>query len=276
MKKAFTLIELLVVIAIIAILAAILFPVFAQAKAAAKKTSALSNVKQVGTSIMLYLGDSDDVYPMGSGACWWTPLDGGWIQDTKPYIKSLAIMRDPSDPLSKNGWQGWLRDHQDGVPISFVSNGYIAWDGVGNSLMGVMGLNQAVGGAQTRCGNDAWMRRGVTNASGINFVSDTIMLTARYGSQPVWGVGGMISGQNWWDWTGHAGDLPNATRDGQPDMANGALVNKDNRFGAVTVGPYGDRANFVMADTSAKNFDPRQTNPNPDARPQDNRWNAYR
>lgn len=63
MKKAFTLIELLVVIAIIAILAAILFPVFAQAKAAAKKTSTLSNAKQLGTAFNIYIGDSDDTYP---------------------------------------------------------------------------------------------------------------------------------------------------------------------------------------------------------------------
>jgi prepilin-type N-terminal cleavage/methylation domain-containing protein len=65
MKRAFTLIELLVVIAIIAILAAILFPVFAQAKEAAKKTAALSNAKQMGTSINIYLADSDDTYPLG-------------------------------------------------------------------------------------------------------------------------------------------------------------------------------------------------------------------
>ncbi|MER3497025.1 MAG: hypothetical protein C4320_09925 [Armatimonadota bacterium] len=63
MKRAFTLIELLVVIAIIAILAAILFPVFAQAKSAAKRTQALSNTKQIGTSIQIYMGDHDDTYP---------------------------------------------------------------------------------------------------------------------------------------------------------------------------------------------------------------------
>jgi len=62
-RKAFTLIELLVVIAIIAILAAILFPVFAQAKVAAKKTQDLSNAKQIGTATMLYMGDYDDNTP---------------------------------------------------------------------------------------------------------------------------------------------------------------------------------------------------------------------
>src|SRR5262245_46502674 len=61
MRKAFTLIELLVVIAIIAILAAILFPVFAQAKEAAKKTACLSNDKQMATALFMYAGDYDDM-----------------------------------------------------------------------------------------------------------------------------------------------------------------------------------------------------------------------
>lgn len=64
--KAFTLIELLVVIAIIAILAAILFPVFAQAKEAAKKTTCLSNKKQIATGALLYAGDYDDYFPMSA------------------------------------------------------------------------------------------------------------------------------------------------------------------------------------------------------------------
>jgi prepilin-type N-terminal cleavage/methylation domain-containing protein len=67
LKKAFTLIELLVVIAIIAILAAILFPVFAQAKAAAKKTVSVSNQKQIGLGILMYTSDYDDTYPRNDG-----------------------------------------------------------------------------------------------------------------------------------------------------------------------------------------------------------------
>jgi prepilin-type N-terminal cleavage/methylation domain-containing protein len=64
-SRAFTLIELLVVIAIIAILAAILFPVFAQAKMAAKKTAHISNYKQSGTGVQIYLADNDDQFPQG-------------------------------------------------------------------------------------------------------------------------------------------------------------------------------------------------------------------
>ncbi len=65
MRKAFTLIELLVVIAIIAILAAILFPVFAQAKEAAKKTACLTNYKQTGTAMLIYTTDANDEFPQG-------------------------------------------------------------------------------------------------------------------------------------------------------------------------------------------------------------------
>ena len=85
--KAFTLIELLVVIAIIAILAAILFPVFAQAKEAAKKTQSLNNVKQITTSLQLYVNDADDVTPsLGAGDY------SDWLY---PYIKSAGVFRDP-------------------------------------------------------------------------------------------------------------------------------------------------------------------------------------
>jgi len=73
--RAFTLIELLVVIAIIAILAAILFPVFASAKTAAKKTASLSNVKQMGAGAHIYLTDSDDTYMPAVG--YWPVATGG-------------------------------------------------------------------------------------------------------------------------------------------------------------------------------------------------------
>src|ERR1700753_3672408 len=81
-KSGFTLIELLVVIAIIAILAAILFPVFAQAREKARQISCLSNTKQIGLAVMMYVQDYDETYPFAWGA------GGGWYNTCDPYIKS--------------------------------------------------------------------------------------------------------------------------------------------------------------------------------------------
>ncbi len=92
-KYAFTLIELLVVIAIIAILAAILFPVFAQAKAAAKKAADLSNIKQLGTGIYMYTNDSDDMCPLQSGA----DANGNWGWNYVSYVP--ANWPSAPDPL---------------------------------------------------------------------------------------------------------------------------------------------------------------------------------
>jgi prepilin-type N-terminal cleavage/methylation domain-containing protein len=90
-KTAFTLIELLVVIAIIAILAAILFPVFAQAKAAAKKTAALSSVKQIGTGTAIYISDSDDAMPhVSSGGAGSINRSDYWL-NIYPYVKNMDL-----------------------------------------------------------------------------------------------------------------------------------------------------------------------------------------
>jgi len=117
-KSAFTLIELLVVIAIIAILAAILFPVFAQAKLAAKKTVALSNAKNLGLALQIYQGDFDDNliksffgFPQQCSGPWATYY--GWRDALAPYDKSNDILRDPSNPFSDKSY-----DHIEGTSVA--------------------------------------------------------------------------------------------------------------------------------------------------------------
>jgi len=96
MKRGFTLIELLVVIAIIAILAAILFPVFAQAREAARKTTCLSNVKQLSLSHLMYAQDYDETL----ATSWTEGFPGEFSWFVQPYMKSLNILLCPNRTTS--------------------------------------------------------------------------------------------------------------------------------------------------------------------------------
>jgi len=115
-RIGFTLIELLVVIAIIAILAAILFPVFAQAREAARKTSCQSNLKQIGTAWMMYAQDYDEQTLINTWNNNTTPNGQEnriWAQQIQPYAKNYGIARCPSDP------QPWVAtDQQYNVVVS--------------------------------------------------------------------------------------------------------------------------------------------------------------
>lgn len=90
-RKGFTLIELLVVIAIIAILAAILFPVFAQAREKARAITCVSNLNQIGLGMMQYLQDYDDRFPTSWAKGF--PGDPNWY--IQPYLKSLDVLTCP-------------------------------------------------------------------------------------------------------------------------------------------------------------------------------------
>ncbi len=106
-SSAFTLIELLVVIAIIAILAAILFPVFAQARQKARQTQCLSNMRQIGLAVRMYGQDYDETYPLAdAGGVGWTIPRSAWDLSSdfllKPYVKSPGILACPADHSATN------------------------------------------------------------------------------------------------------------------------------------------------------------------------------
>jgi prepilin-type N-terminal cleavage/methylation domain-containing protein/prepilin-type processing-associated H-X9-DG protein len=105
LRSGFTLIELLVVIAIIAILAAILFPVFARARENARRTSCLSNLKQLGLGVQQYVQDYDERMPVtnanfgSGGADYAAHAQAGWAVILQPYLKSTQILQCPSDAI---------------------------------------------------------------------------------------------------------------------------------------------------------------------------------
>lgn len=158
-RSAFTLIELLVVIAIIAILAAILFPVFAQAKAAAKKTASLSNNKQIVLGCLMYSNDYDDVtvpvtqwnttnglYWYGSACSEWDP----WTYNIMPYEKTGEIFEDPqTSPNAQGSPQYYSSSLYDSYNPEYAYN-FSQLDpwlaAPGNPLQQACGINYAANG----------------------------------------------------------------------------------------------------------------------------------
>ena len=202
MKKAFTLIELLVVIAIIAILAAILFPVFAQAKFAAKKTASLSGLKQVALGLQMYSNDFDDTavpdygYADGSiaGDTDLYHYNNTWVGRTFPYVKNNAIYfdkafseindykklyQDPYYPTSfytySWAWVTTFSLNVDGYSHSYSGNGYCGETGSsGNyrSLTSFQDPAQRLAVTPTRYGaitNWSWVRFQAVDASWPTF-----------------------------------------------------------------------------------------------------------
>lgn len=143
-RLGFTLIELLVVIAIIAILAAILFPVFAQARDKARAATCLSNNKQIGLAVAMYLQDNDSTYPAQRGdgifvfAAKGKDQGQNYYDELAPYIKSGKVWICPSDKLNPNDKLS---------PLAPPSLGYH----MNGNLISATGLSEAAVAAPSNC-----------------------------------------------------------------------------------------------------------------------------
>jgi len=277
-NKAFTLIELLVVIAIIAILAAILFPVFAQAKTAAKKASDLTQIKQIGTGLHIYLGDNDDVFPLTSSGIYGNDWNGQvrWSGNEvlQPYIKSGALFKSPGDSATLGGLNtsstSWIQDYPqftgsnknkvyvnsymaNALPVSSTGDDDFAFDPSETLPGGQTGLfgpgpdgNVPYWGGYSPIGT-------ATSASKVQFPSELIMfadggadINQYYGgncsntanTQIVWGCNEDVNA-SW---------VPLYFAVGYYGNAIPKTVWRE----------YSGSANYVMADTSAKSLKPGQ------------------
>ncbi len=237
---------------------------------------------------MMYSGDVDDVYPKGTGSCWWSPIDGGWVYLIQPYVKNTPIFVSPNDPKSKSTWPNWMVGVPEAVNISFAANGFMKWDGTGWGMYGIMGMDQAHvqvrspadGGAV--CG--AWMDKGDTNGTAVSKPAETIMLVEAYKAYPVFGPSDFFTSINWWDFVGFGGLIPDPRRDGTPyiishDGVNPAMTANNKNGGINSVGANGDtltgKTNMVWADGHAKSFTPLATVGDPTQNSQ-NLWDSSR
>ncbi len=264
--KGFTLIELLVVIAIIAILAAILFPVFGRARENARRSSCLSNMKQIGLGISQYTQDFDEKNPYGFRG---NGVNQTWFLDTAPYLKSVQVFRCPSDPIG-TGNATWA-----GPRLSYAGNGYLTNQFGEWQFRGVINPEQHWESAGDPQSPTKYLR----NLSEIGNPAQTIMVSERAhvypneantaGNTAWFGFGCCFTGQNWWD--GQApGNIPNGTR-----AAKANPYDTEGPNGGV-MAVHMETANFLFADGHAKSLRPTATNPDPINRPQDNMWDSLR
>jgi prepilin-type N-terminal cleavage/methylation domain-containing protein/prepilin-type processing-associated H-X9-DG protein len=196
-RNAFTLIELLVVIAIIAILAAILFPVFAQAREKARQMSCLSNFKQAATGVMMYIQDYDEtMVPVNAGSttgCWGCGKpDAVWPELIQPYVKNTQILICPSDPNTDQHFWGTTTN----APLASSDPNYIYAQGArANFGMNYQFLSPWVYGAYLPNTTAVWYGSFGIPTAQIKSAADTI-----FAAESIWdrtATGAPDGGGNW-------------------------------------------------------------------------------
>lgn len=245
-RSGFTLIELLVVIAIIAILAAILFPVFQKVRENARRTACLSNLKQIGLGITQYTQDADEREPCGANRY---GAGTGWAGQIYPYIKSVAVFQCPDDS---------------GVGSRASSYGYNANFVVGNYGTSTFGVAVPPGHslADFAAPSKVVMFFEVTNSSGYDISNTSGAYANGFNSDSQYdglsptgnGIGVVSYNDPGGSSAGGASKLKYAT--GYMQYSSNDAANGVPSFQAPT-GRHTDGANFLMADTHAKFLRPQ-------------------
>ena len=234
-RAGFTLIELLVVIAIIAILAAILFPVFAKAREKARQISCLSNEKQLGLGLLQYNQDNDEYFPAGVPTAGGAYYGGsGWAGEIYPYVKSTGVYKCPDDPTANGLGSGG----QTLTPVSYAIN-YAAVDSGANGTP----FNNPVKLAQFDSPAVTVLLLEIQGANGIN-VTDPLEA-----GSPVHSASDFSDALVWVDSTG-------ATKGNDATVYNYATGRMGDRTHGTSDTVPGPRhtggSNFLMADGHAK------------------------
>ena len=272
------------VIAIIAILAAILFPVFQKVRENARAASCESNLKQLALSFSMYTNDSDGAYPMAFQ--WdssWQSSDQSWIGGVLPYVKSTQVFACPDDPDGNRGAHSipsasWLDVSFAGYGMSYVVNSYYgAWNG-GFTEQGISPVS----------GQTGWLQA-MNTESKITRPSDTVLLTEKFNSDVANSAEGKSDCCAWGNWSRYAGpssfiggpvmqgtnvsayEIPDGTKPASNPFPTGPS-------GAVSThhGADNKRANFAFADGHVKSMVPSATDPDPVKHPELNMWDGYR
>ncbi|MEO7720067.1 MAG: DUF1559 domain-containing protein [Capsulimonas sp.] len=251
--RGFTLIELLVVIAIIAILAAILFPVFAKAREKARQTSCLSNEKQLGLGLLQYAQDNEETFPGGVNN-----LGRGWAGAIYPYVKSAGVYKCPDDSTAPQANMVQTPLAEVDSPTSYGLNGNLTGR---NTWVGPKSASIASWNAPANT-VALFEINGMTAPLGVAGVVDVRSVVAcgpDGGGDGGWDGGGLALAQNGIGTRNVvAGTFPQGVHYatgilGNPPRTSGAATYEGSpTVSAIKPGRHTDATNFLMADGHAK------------------------